>query len=161
MIRKGDIVKININKLNSEGLTRKDLQFILENPDKYHEVIFVGDVDESYPYYIELNGKGSEVGFNKDELILVERGSKISLSGLEEIFIKAKELDKNYIGVAFKLPESNSFEVIINSKENFDYKLNYYKDTYSHDLSHKHVDGLQIVGFAYGDTFQEIQNKLL
>lgn len=161
MIKKGDIVKINIPLLKVEGISREHLRHILENPEESYEVLWVGDMDEDYPYYIELNGEGSEVGFNEDELILVERENKISLSGLEEFFIKAKELDKNYIGVAFKLPKSNSFEVIINSKENFDYKLNYYKDTYSHDLSHKHVDGMQIVGFAYGDTFQEIQNKLL
>lgn len=52
-------------------------------------------------------------------------------------------------------------EIIINENENFDKKFDYYKKTYHEDLTLKAFSGIRIVGFTYGDSFQEIEKDLI
>jgi hypothetical protein len=59
-----------------------------------------------------------------------------------------------------ELPNAEGLEVIINDKANFKYKLEYYQTTYNNDLSHKHVQGLKIIGFTYGNSFDDIDKDL-
>lgn len=76
-------------------------------------------------------------------------------------FEMAKEYGYQYAGVAITLPDAEGIEVIINGRENFDYKLNYYLNTYNEDLTHKHVPNLKIIGFTYGDSFSQIEEDLI
>ena len=48
-------------------------------------------------------------------------------------------------------------EIIINSYENFDSKLEYYKKAYDEDLKLKTFDGIRITDFTYGDSFAKIE----
>jgi len=81
---------------------------------------------------------------------------------LKNCFSKATELNAKFIGVSIRVPNAPEKEIIINPRENFEEKLNYYQKTYDEDLSHNAVgDILKIVGFTYGDNFAEIQAQLL
>ena len=52
-------------------------------------------------------------------------------------------------------------EVIINPNANFDNKLEYYKKAYNDDLTLKSFNGIKIIGFSYGDTYDEIEMDLV
>lgn len=56
----------------------------------------------------------------------------------------------------FKKPE-----IIINENANFDKKFDYYKKAYNKDLILRTFDGIKIIGFIYGDAFEEIEKGLL
>jgi len=66
-----------------------------------------------------------------------------------------------YVGVLIEMEGFEKPEVIINSYENFDKKLEYYLATYNENLIHNHAKGIKIIGFTYGDDFGEIENDLL
>jgi hypothetical protein len=83
------------------------------------------------------------------------------MDNLTICFNVAKERNINYVGVAVQLPNANDIEVIINGFENFDEKLTYYQSTYGDDLHHKHVPGLKIVGFTFGNSFADIECDLI
>jgi hypothetical protein len=85
----------------------------------------------------------------------------LTMDNLAICFNVAKERNINYVGVALHLPNANDIEVIINGFENFDYKLKYYQSIYDHDLQHKHVPGLRIVGFTFGNSFADIECDLI
>lgn len=85
----------------------------------------------------------------------------LTQKNLELNFDQAKKHNYEYVGVAIQLPDTDGIEIIINGSKNFDYKLNYYKNTYNEDLSHKHVPNLKIVGFTYGDSFSQIEEDLI
>lgn len=52
-------------------------------------------------------------------------------------------------------------EVIINSKDNYDKKAEYYEKTYDENLYHRHAKEIRIVGYTFGYNFAEIQEDLL
>ena len=80
---------------------------------------------------------------------------------LEICFKSAKENNVNYIGLLISMREFEKPEVIINPKENFDNKLEYYKKTYNDQLTHKYSKGIKIIGFTYGQSFAHIQWDLM
>lgn len=55
-------------------------------------------------------------------------------SELEAVFINAKTVGERYIGVKIATEGSSQPEIIINPKENFDAKLDYYMSAYDDDL---------------------------
>ena len=55
-------------------------------------------------------------------------------STLKAEFINAKIKDAKYIGVSIKTEGSSQPEIIINPRENFDAKFDYYMETYDDDL---------------------------
>jgi len=86
----------------------------------------------------------------------------LTLENLDRCFEMAKRSEAKFIGVAIRVPNAPTKEIIINGRENFEAKIEYYKKTYDNDLSHKIVgDILKIVGFTYGNTFAKIQDDLL
>lgn len=87
--------------------------------------------------------------------------NNLRLDHLERCFQYAKENNANYIGVAIQTRGNEGLEIIINPKENFESKLEYYKKAYTQELVLKTYDGIKIVGFTYGDDFKEIQEDLL
>ena len=85
----------------------------------------------------------------------------LTMTELENVFNRAIDCDENYIGVRIETQSSNKPEIIINSRENFEVKLEYYKKAYNDDLTLKSFDGIKITGFMYGDNFAEIQDWLV
>ena len=92
----------------------------------------------------------------------MEKGNEtLTLFDLEMMFNQAKVMDANYIGVKIRMQGFDKPETIINPNENFDEKLVYYKKAYNEDLTLKAFNGIEIVGFEYGNSFQEIQDWLM
>jgi hypothetical protein len=85
----------------------------------------------------------------------------LTLDSLINCFNRANEFDMKYVAVAVNIHNSDSNEIIINTRENFESKLEYYKTVYDEDLNHRHADGISIVGFTFGDTFAEIEEDLI
>lgn len=83
-----------------------------------------------------------------------------TMSEMIEIFEDAKEFGANYIAVKIEMDGFEKPEVIINGKENIDTKLAYYKNTYNEDLSHKYSNGIRIVNYSYGNTYDEFHHTL-
>lgn len=85
-------------------------------------------------------------------------------SALKEVFINAMAVGARYIGVSIKTEDSSQPEIIINPKENFDSKFNYYMSAYDDDLiliSAKGKKDIRITGIAQGNTFEDIEYQLM
>ena len=52
-------------------------------------------------------------------------------------------------------------EAIINSKENYETKLDYYKKAYNADLTHKHDSKVKIVDWTFEKNYTDIEESLL
>ncbi len=85
----------------------------------------------------------------------------MKLSNLENCVIAAKENKAKYIAVLINMEGFLKPEVIINSEENFDTKLAYYKQAYTDDLILKTFSGIKIVGFTYGNSFKDVEDDLM
>lgn len=86
----------------------------------------------------------------------------LRIKNLERCFGQAMMQQCKYVGVRIWMFGFEETEVIINPTENFDKKLEYYKNAYNEDLTLKNApDKIKIVGFTYGDDFEEIQKYLL
>lgn len=85
----------------------------------------------------------------------------LNLKNLENCFKVAKEQGVKYVGVAIEMEGFPKAEFIINRKENFDSKLEYYKKAYNDDLTLKSFNGIKIIGFTYGDSFEDIEYDLI
>lgn len=76
-------------------------------------------------------------------------------------FEQAKKVNAVYIGVVIETRGSKGSEVIINPRENFESKLEYYKNAYNDDMILKTYDGICITKIDYGNTFQQLECSLL
>ena len=85
----------------------------------------------------------------------------LTMENLEVCFNSAKEQGYPYVGVKIKMEGFEEAEVIINPIANFDKKLEYYKNAYNDDLTLKSFNGIKIIGFSYGDTYDEIEMDLV
>ena len=79
---------------------------------------------------------------------------------LELIFETAKQEGYSLIGVRIRTKGNISDEVIINKKESFDNKLEYYRKSYNDNLVLNAYNGIRIVGIVYGNTFAEIEKHI-
>lgn len=86
---------------------------------------------------------------------------KLTLNDLEDCFKFAKELNEKFVGIKIQMQGFEKPELIINQKENFDTKLEYYKKAYNEDLTLKAFNGIKIIGFTYGNEFQDIEKDLI
>lgn len=86
---------------------------------------------------------------------------KLKIHNLEKCFKNAIENNSKYIAVKIKTRNSIGEEIIINPKSNFEAKLNYYKNAYNENLVLKSFDGIQIVGFTYGNSLEDIEKDLI
>lgn len=85
----------------------------------------------------------------------------LTIKNLIHIFESAIMNDANFVGVKIQMQSFEKPEIIINSAENFKTKLAYYKKAYNDDLTLKTFSGIKIIGFTFGDDFQEIQGDLI
>ncbi len=84
-------------------------------------------------------------------------------SALKAVFINAKAVGARYIGVRIVKEGSSQPEIIINPKENFDAKFEYYMKAYDDDLtliSAKGKKDIRITGIAQGNAFEDIEVQL-
>lgn len=86
---------------------------------------------------------------------------ELTLKNLENCFKGAKNNNAKYIGIAVKNINSSKAEIIINPEENFDDKLAYYKEAYNNNLELKSYPKISIIGFSYGNNFEELENDLI
>ena len=84
----------------------------------------------------------------------------MNITCLEKCFKAATDLDVKFIAVKILMDGQEKPEVIINQRQNFESKLAYYTKAYNEDLTLKTYGGIRIVGFAFGNSFNEIQVKL-
>lgn len=85
-------------------------------------------------------------------------------SALKAVFINAMAVGARYIGVSIKTEGGSQPEIIINPKENFDAKFDYYMNAYDDDLiliSAKGKKEIRITGIAQGNTFEDIEYQLM
>lgn len=76
-------------------------------------------------------------------------------------FEQAKKFNAKYIGVVIETRGNEGPEVIINPRENFEAKLEYYKNAYNDDMILKSYDGIRITKIDYGNTFEQLECSLL
>lgn len=85
----------------------------------------------------------------------------MNIKDLESVFAKAKETGAKFVAVQIYTRGNERPELIVNQKESFDNKLEYYKKAYNDDLVLKTYDGICIKGIAYGDNLDEIEDSLI
>lgn len=85
----------------------------------------------------------------------------MSIKNLEKCFCEASHKEAKYVGVQIKMQGFPKPEIIINENENFDSKFAYYKKAYNEDLTLKTFNGIEIVGFTYGNSFKDIEKDLI
>lgn len=82
------------------------------------------------------------------------------MNSLERCFNTAKELGQKFVAIRVEMDGFPKAEIIVNPIENVDSKLEYYKNAYNEDLTHKHANGIKITSFSFGKTMSEIQEDL-
>lgn len=85
----------------------------------------------------------------------------LQMQNLEKCFESAKAEKSNFIGILVEMRGFEKAELIINRKENFDKKLEYYKNAYNNELVLKTFDGIKVVGFTHADSLKELETLLL
>ena len=83
---------------------------------------------------------------------------------LKALFIEAKGTGQKYIGVMIQTEGSSEPEVIINPKENFNVKFDYYMAAYDDDLiliAAKGKKDIRITAAGQGNRFEDIECQLL
>jgi hypothetical protein len=79
---------------------------------------------------------------------------------LKLAFIEAKAVDAKYIGVSIQTEGSSEPEYIINARENFNTKYDYYMEAYDDELvliAAKGKKDIRIMAVAHGSSFEDIQ----
>ena len=82
---------------------------------------------------------------------------KPNLSGLIACFEQAKMESWYWIAVYVVTDEQETPEIIINHKDNFDTKLEYYQRAYNNDLELKSYHKIRIVGYECCDDWNYIK----
>lgn len=85
----------------------------------------------------------------------------MTLQDLNNCFQDAISVGARYIGVKINMQGFDRPETIINPTENFETKLAYYQKAYNDDLTLKSFNGIKIVGFTYGETFDDLEQELM
>jgi hypothetical protein len=84
----------------------------------------------------------------------------LTIENLEKCFQEAINQERKYVAVKIEMQGFEKPEIIINRRENFQTKLAYYKKAYNENLTLKTFNGIKIVGFTYGDYFDDIESDL-
>jgi len=87
----------------------------------------------------------------------------LTMKNLEVCFNSAKEHEYPYIGIKYKIESFEKPEITIIPIENYDKRLEDYKDVCNDDLTfkYKYNDKIKIVGFTMGNDFDEIESDLV
>lgn len=85
----------------------------------------------------------------------------LKMKHLINCFEAAKQQKSKYVAVKIYMEGFEKPEIIINSIENFDKKLEYYKNAYDEDLRLKAVPTIKIVAFTFENDFERIEKDLM
>lgn len=77
-----------------------------------------------------------------------------------QLFNIAKAVGASYVGVDVVIDNNVNPEMIINRKEDFDAKRDYYDAVYDDNLVHKHAKTIKITNIVYGHTAEETATRL-
>jgi hypothetical protein len=80
---------------------------------------------------------------------------------LNSAFDTATTIGDRFIGLKIQMDGFEKDEIIINERENFKSKLEYYQRVYDENLNHKFSKGISIVDVASGNSFDDIQADLV
>lgn len=86
---------------------------------------------------------------------------ELTIGRLEATFKKAIDIGVKYVAVAIQFDDVDDVEIIINPIRNAEYKLEYYKQTYNDDLTHRYAKGVKILGVSCGHSFEDIEYDLI
>jgi len=84
----------------------------------------------------------------------------LTLTDLEKCFKKAIENNDKFVAVSIVIPNCEKCEEIINPRENFEAKLEYYKKSYNEDLTLKSFNQIKIKGFMSGNNYEALGNTI-
>lgn len=84
---------------------------------------------------------------------------ELDMKMFEEAFDSRWAKESNFVGILVDI--NGVKEVIINSKENYQTKLEYYKKAYNENLTHKHDTKVKIIDFTFAVNYDAIQEELL
>lgn len=156
-ISKGDKVKVALDKIEKfDGIYYDTLYYIIENQDEEYVVV---DIEKNSKYPVTIAIDNTFVNFKESELILIQKKS-LTIKDLELTFYKAKKNNIKYVCIVTRLQNESKPEVIIYHKDSFESKIQHIKNTYNNDLTHKFVDGLEIIHYCYGNSFDEIEIEM-
>ena len=86
----------------------------------------------------------------------------MKLDNLINCFESAIKNNALYVGVKVAMCGFEENEIIINPRANFEQKLKYYINAYNDDLTLKNApDKVEIVGFTYGNSLEDIGADLI
>lgn len=86
----------------------------------------------------------------------------MKLDNLITCFKTAIKNNAKYVGVKVAICGFEENEIIINPRANFEKKLKYYINSYNDDLTLKSApDKVEIVGFTYGNSLEDIGADLI
>lgn len=74
-----------------------------------------------------------------------------NIEELENIFKEAYAENSNSVAVELTIPHRTETEIVFHRRQSIYNRLAYYKRTFSNDLRHNRVDGIQIVAVGHGD----------
>lgn len=84
---------------------------------------------------------------------------ELDMKMFEDAFDSEWAEESNFLGILVDIDGVK--EVIINSKQNYKVKLDYYKKAYTENLVHKHDSKVKIVDFTFEKNYADIENSLL
>lgn len=85
---------------------------------------------------------------------------KTKMQSFIESADKAIKSNLKYMAIAITIGNSDKPEIILNSRENFKQKIDYYKVTYDEDMKHKYSKDIdiRISGFMFTNNLNLIKN---
>lgn len=74
----------------------------------------------------------------------------MNMSSLQQVFETAIKNNSEYVAVKVSMSGFEGCEIIINPTNNFQAKLEYYKNAYNDNLTLKTFNGIKIIDATYG-----------
>lgn len=87
--------------------------------------------------------------------------TKMTINELEQCFTNAQKDNATYVAVKVQMQGFTDPEIIINTSNNFESKLEYYKKAYNEDLTLKAFNGIKIIDFDHANSLDELEYSLL
>ncbi len=97
--------------------------------------------------------------YTDHDILSIVGEKRMKMIELEEIFEDAKE-NYYYVAVVIEMEGFPQPELIINTEDNFESKLEYYKKTYDENCNHKFAKGISIVGAECSDYMEDLEALL-
>lgn len=162
-----DQVKVVLQGEGKENVIGNGEIVTVTNIDKFPDgtIYYIGSFHVNCPEGGE--GYDTTIQFKEGEYSKLDSkagpglSSELTVDNLEKCFYEASHKGAKYVGVKIQMQGFPKPEIIINENENFDSKVAYYKKAYNDNLILKSFEGVKIVGFTYGDSFEAIEHDLM